>query len=94
VIDQKALAILVTVGFSLVGILGDYFLKLASASDNSLKTKSFYIGFCPLCFDSFRVGLRHEAFETGDHRRSVLDLDGSAINCDRGALFPRNSQLL
>jgi small multidrug resistance pump len=45
VIDQKTLAILVTVGFSLVGILGDYFLKLASASDHSLKTKSFYIGF-------------------------------------------------
>jgi small multidrug resistance pump len=45
VTDQKTLAIVVTIGFSLVGILGDYFLKLASASDNSLKTKWFYIGF-------------------------------------------------
>jgi small multidrug resistance pump len=45
VLDQKTLAIVVTIGFSLVGILGDYFLKLASASDNSLKTKWFYIGF-------------------------------------------------
>jgi small multidrug resistance pump len=45
VVDQKTLAIIVTIGFSLVGILGDYFLKLASASENSLKTKWFYIGF-------------------------------------------------
>lgn len=44
-IDQKPLAIMVTIGFSLVGILGDYFLKLASGSDRSLKTKWFYIGF-------------------------------------------------
>jgi small multidrug resistance pump len=45
VLDQKTLAIVVTIGFSLVGIVGDYFLKLASASENSLKTKWFYIGF-------------------------------------------------
>jgi small multidrug resistance pump len=45
VTDQKTLAIVVTIGFSLVGILGDYFLKLASASDKSLTTKWFYIGF-------------------------------------------------
>jgi multidrug transporter EmrE-like cation transporter len=44
-IGQKTLAIIVTIGFSLVGILGDYFLKLASASGDSLKTKWFYIGF-------------------------------------------------
>jgi small multidrug resistance pump len=28
-----------------IGRLGDYFLKLASANENSLKTISFYIGF-------------------------------------------------
>ena len=44
-IGQKTLAIIVTIGFSLVGILGDYFLKLASASSDSLKSKWFYIGF-------------------------------------------------
>jgi small multidrug resistance pump len=44
-IGEKTLAIIVTIGFSLVGILGDYFLKLASASGDSLKTKWFYIGF-------------------------------------------------
>lgn len=44
-IEKNALAIVVTIGFSLVGILGNYYLKLASANENSLKTKWFYIGF-------------------------------------------------
>lgn len=43
--SKNALAILVTIAFSLVGVLGDYFLKLASESEHALKTKWFYIGF-------------------------------------------------
>jgi small multidrug resistance pump len=43
--DKKLLAVAVTVGFSLLGVAGDYFLKLASANENSLKTTSFYLGF-------------------------------------------------
>jgi drug/metabolite transporter (DMT)-like permease len=43
--DKTALAVLVTVAFSVVGVIGDYFLKLASAKDESLKTAAFYIGF-------------------------------------------------
>ena len=43
--DKTALAVLVTVAFSVVGVVGDYFLKLASAKDESLKTPAFYIGF-------------------------------------------------
>jgi len=43
--DSKALAIIVTIGFSIVGVVGDYFLKLASANDQSLKSREFYIGF-------------------------------------------------
>jgi small multidrug resistance pump len=43
--EKHFLAIAVTIVFSLVGIVGDYFLKLASANENSLKTPSFYIGF-------------------------------------------------
>lgn len=38
-------AILITVGFSTLGVVGDYFLKLASASANPLKTRAFYVGF-------------------------------------------------
>src|SRR4249920_1028612 len=43
--DKTALAIIVSVAFSVVGVIGDYFLKLASAKDESLKSPAFYIGF-------------------------------------------------
>jgi multidrug transporter EmrE-like cation transporter len=38
-------AVLVTIAFSVVGVVGDYFLKLASAREYPLRTGSFYIGF-------------------------------------------------
>jgi drug/metabolite transporter (DMT)-like permease len=38
-------AVSVTVAFSVVGVVGDYFLKVASEDRNSLKTFSFYLGF-------------------------------------------------
>src|SRR5262245_46050280 len=43
--EKNLLAVAVTIAFSLVGVLGDYFLKLASANENPLKAASFYIGF-------------------------------------------------
>jgi drug/metabolite transporter (DMT)-like permease len=44
--DKPAFAaVLVTIAFSIVGVVGDYFLKLASEERNSLKTFSFYLGF-------------------------------------------------
>jgi drug/metabolite transporter (DMT)-like permease len=43
--EPKTLAVVVTLGFSAVGILGDYFLKLASQEEESLKTPWFYLGF-------------------------------------------------
>ena len=42
---KDTLAVLVTIGFSVVGVLGDYFLKLASSREQSLKSGWFYIGF-------------------------------------------------
>jgi drug/metabolite transporter (DMT)-like permease len=42
---KTTLAVLVTVAFSLVGVLGDYFLKLASAREQPLRTGWFYLGF-------------------------------------------------
>ena len=42
---KTTLAVLVTVAFSLVGVLGDYFLKLASAREQPLLTGLFYLGF-------------------------------------------------
>ena len=39
------IAVLVTIAFSAVGVLGDYFLKRASLAPNSLRTGWFYVGF-------------------------------------------------
>src|SRR3954462_13349511 len=42
--DKTALAVIVTIAFSVVGVVGDYFLKLASAKDESLNSPAFYVG--------------------------------------------------
>lgn len=42
--DKTTLAILVTAVMSCVGIMGDYFLKLASQEGRPLATRSFLIG--------------------------------------------------
>src|SRR5262249_1486561 len=44
-VNRALLAVLVPIGFSVVGVVGDYFLKLASDRDNPLKSRWFYIGF-------------------------------------------------
>jgi multidrug transporter EmrE-like cation transporter len=41
----KLLPILVTIAFSILGVIGDYFLKLASSREHPLKTGAFYLGF-------------------------------------------------
>jgi small multidrug resistance pump len=41
----KTLAVLVTIAFSVIGVLGDYFLKLASGREQPLRSTSFYLGF-------------------------------------------------
>ena len=41
----STIAVLVTVAFSMVGVLGDYVLKLASAREQPLRTGWFYLGF-------------------------------------------------
>jgi multidrug transporter EmrE-like cation transporter len=43
--DGKTLAVVVTVAFSLIGVVGDYFLKLASEEEQPFKTVAFYLGF-------------------------------------------------
>ena len=44
-VEPKTFAVLVTVAFSVVGVLGDYFLKVASERDHPLQSGSFYLGF-------------------------------------------------
>src|SRR5213075_1406990 len=41
----RTIAMLITIGFSVIGVLGDYFLKLASAREQPLRTGWFYLGF-------------------------------------------------
>ena len=51
--DGKTLALVVTVAFSLVGVLGDYFLKVASAEEHSLRSPAFYVGFAVYASTAF-----------------------------------------
>ena len=41
----RTIAVLVTIAFSVIGVLGDYFLKLASAREQPLRVGWFYLGF-------------------------------------------------
>ena len=43
--DKTWLAVIVTMIFSVVGVVGDYFLKLASNNANPIKSGWFYLGF-------------------------------------------------
>ena len=44
---------MVTVAFSVVGVLGDYFLKLSSAHEQPLRSRWFYIGFAVYASTAF-----------------------------------------
>jgi drug/metabolite transporter (DMT)-like permease len=43
--ERTLTPILVTIAFSVVGVVGDYFLKLSSAREQPLKSGWFYVGF-------------------------------------------------
>lgn len=51
--EKNTIAILVTIGFSVVGVVGDYLLKLASAEENPLRSKWFYLGFAVYASTAF-----------------------------------------
>src|SRR3954469_25584796 len=50
---MRHLAIAVTIAFSVVGVLGDYLLKLASAQKNPLRSGWFYVGFAVYASTAF-----------------------------------------
>jgi small multidrug resistance pump len=50
---KAMLPIIVTIAFSAVGVLGDYFLKLSSGSEQPLRTRWFYIGFAVYASTAF-----------------------------------------
>jgi drug/metabolite transporter (DMT)-like permease len=43
--DKSSWAVVVTIGFSIVGVIGDYFLKLASKEQQVFQSIWFYVGF-------------------------------------------------
>ena len=43
--EMTTFAVLVTLAFSVIGVVGDYFLKLASTREQPLATGWFYLGF-------------------------------------------------
>jgi drug/metabolite transporter (DMT)-like permease len=51
--SRITLAILVTIGFSIVGVVGDYLLKLASAAVSPLRSHWFYLGFAVYASTAF-----------------------------------------
>ena len=51
--EKKSLAVIVTIAFSAVGVLGDYLLKLASNAKNPLKSGWFFIGFAVYASTAF-----------------------------------------
>ncbi len=51
--EKSTLAVLVTVGFSVVGVVGDYFLKLASGREEPLRSGWFYVGFAVYASTAF-----------------------------------------
>jgi drug/metabolite transporter (DMT)-like permease len=50
---KTPLAVLVTIGFSAVGVLGDYLLKLASSREQPLRSRWFYLGFAVYASTAF-----------------------------------------
>jgi multidrug transporter EmrE-like cation transporter len=51
--NKILLALVVTVLFSIVGVVGDYYLKLASGADNPLRSRWFYVGFAVYASTAF-----------------------------------------
>ena len=51
--EKSTLAIAVTIAFSVVGVFGDYLLKLSSSHENPLRTRWFYAGFAVYASTAF-----------------------------------------
>src|ERR1700733_2165795 len=51
--ENRTLAVIVTIAFSVVGVVGDYLLKRASAAANPLRSGWFYVGFAVYASTAF-----------------------------------------
>jgi hypothetical protein len=59
----RTIAVLVTIAFSVIGVLGDYFQRARTASTDGLVLSWLR----PLRLDRISLGVRNEAPETGHH---------------------------
>jgi small multidrug resistance pump len=50
---KHSIAVAVTIAFSVVGVVGDYLLKLASAQPVPLRSRWFYVGFAVYASTAF-----------------------------------------
>jgi small multidrug resistance pump len=51
--EKRALAVVVTIAFSVVGVVGDYLLKRASEATNPVQSRWFYVGFAVYASTAF-----------------------------------------
>ena len=83
------LAFVVIIAFSVLGVVGDYLLKLASDRKNPFDEQVVLPGFRGLRLDRIWLGLRDAALEAGDDWSGVLGVDDSAAHGRRRGCLPR-----
>jgi len=86
-------AVLVTIAFSVIGVLGDYFLKLASAREQSLRTAWFYLGFALYASTAFGWVFVMKP-KAGHDQRPLLCFPGAAPHRNRRGALPGVIKLL
>ena len=90
----KTLAVLITIAFSVIGVLGDYFLKLASARERPLWTSWFYLGFALYASTAFGWVFVMKHLKLANNQRPLLCLAGAAAYRDRRGVVPGVTELL
>ena len=84
---------LITVAFSIVGVVGDYFLKLASTHANPLKSGVFYVGFALYASTAFGWVYVMKYLKLGTIGVLLLRMHGPAVDGHRGRGIQRIAQL-
>lgn len=90
----RTLAVLITIAFSVIGVLGDYFLKLASAREQSLRTRWFYLGFALYASTAFGWVFVMKHLKLANHQRPLLCFSGTAAYRNRSGVVPGVTELL
>ena len=84
---------LVTIAFSVIGVLGDYFLKLASGHEQPLRAGWFYLGFALYASTAFGWVFVMGHLKLAD-QRPLFCFPGVAPDRDRRGAVPGVIKLL